>query len=119
MSWSAGLLRIYGLPRAPCAEEGFTRLIHPDDRIRVETETAANLGSTAGSFQHGFRIVRPDGKVCFILDRGTIEREANGVMVVIRGFNVDLTNFSHLDRASIPGRAKMFQSASCPRMTAR
>jgi PAS domain S-box-containing protein len=101
VEWSSGLLRVYGLDRAPGAEEGFTRLLHPDDRERVEAETAAYLGSDATRYEHSFRIVRPDGTVRFILDRGTIEREANGTVRVIRGLNIDLTDFPHLDRGAM------------------
>jgi PAS domain S-box-containing protein len=95
--WSPRLIRIYGLNRAPTAEEGFSRLVHPDDRVRVEAETSAHLGSDAESFSHSFRIVRPDGSIRLILDRGTIERDEKGVVRVIRGLNFDLTDDLYLD----------------------
>ena len=83
--WSPGFIRMYGLSRAPTAEEGIFRLVHPDDRVRVEAKTAAYLASDAESFSHSFRIVRPDGSVRLILDRGAIERDEKGVARVIRG----------------------------------
>jgi hypothetical protein len=55
--WSAGLLRIYGLDRAPSAEDGFSQLLHPDDRVRVEGETSTYLGSDVTTYSHSFRIV--------------------------------------------------------------
>jgi PAS domain-containing protein len=70
----------------------------------VEAETSAFLGSGATSYSHSFRIVRPDGAVRVILDRGTIERDASGAVRVIRGLNIDLTDFPHLDQASIEDR---------------
>ncbi len=92
--WSPGLIRMYGLSRAPAAEEDFSRLVHPEDRVRVEAKTSAYLGSDAESFSHSFRIVRPDGSVRFILDRGAIERDKKGIVRVVRGLNIDLTDES-------------------------
>jgi PAS domain S-box-containing protein len=88
---SSGLVRIYGLGRAPTAEEAFSRLVHPEDRVRVAAETAAYLGSNAESFSHNFRIVRPDGSIRLVLDRGSIERDEDGVVRFVRGLNIDLT----------------------------
>ena len=96
--WSPGLIRMFGLTEAPAAEEGFSWLVHPEDRIRVEAEASAYLGSDAESFSHRFRIVRPDGSVRLILDRGTIERDRKGAARVIRGIYVDLTDDPCLDR---------------------
>ncbi|SFP91377.1 PAS domain-containing protein [Tranquillimonas alkanivorans] len=90
LTWSAGLVQLYGLDRAPTAEEGFTRLVHPDDRMRVEAETSCFL-ERGGSYEHEFRIVRPDGEVRHIHDRGAIERAADGTPLVLRGLNVDVT----------------------------
>ncbi len=83
-------MRIYGLDRAPNAEEGFTGLVHPDDRTRVEAKTSAFLDA-GDAYAHEFRIVRPDGEVRLIHDRGAIERAANGTALVLRGINVDVT----------------------------
>ncbi|MBL8769850.1 MAG: PAS domain S-box protein [Phenylobacterium sp.] len=89
--WSASLLHIYGLTQTPRGERGFSSLLHPQDRPRIEAQTAAYLGSGADSYSHEFRIVRPDGAIRRILDRGLIERDGQGRVRVIRGVNVDLT----------------------------
>ncbi len=95
--WSEGLIKIYGVVEAPTAEQGFSHLVHPDDRSRVEAETLGFFTSTATSYEHDFRIVRPDGSVRFILDRGTIERDATGEVTLIRGVNIDLTDVLQSD----------------------
>ncbi len=105
LTWSSGLVRIYGLARAPDVEAGFTELVHPEDRIRVEAETADYLGSGAASYSHSFRIVRPDGAVRLILDRGSIERDAAGAVRVIRGLNVDVTDFAQPDLRAMARQA--------------
>jgi PAS domain S-box-containing protein len=89
--WSPALLRIYGLSEAPQGEGGFSALVHPQDRVRVEAETSGYLGGDAASYSHQFRILRPDGSVRFILDRGVIERDAHGRALSLRGMNIDVT----------------------------
>jgi PAS domain S-box-containing protein len=99
--WSPGLVQLYGLTQPPTAEGGFTQLVHPEDRVRVEAEISTYLGSELKSFSHSFRIVRPDGAIRFILDRGFIERDETGIVRAIRGINVDLTDFPSLDKPSM------------------
>ncbi|MFC3229218.1 sensor histidine kinase [Marinibaculum pumilum] len=100
LTWSPELIRIYGLDRAPTAEPGFSDLLHPDDRVRVEGETSTYLGSASASYSHTFRIVRPDGAVRVILDRGVIERDATGSVRLIRGVNIDVTDEARLNGAA-------------------
>jgi PAS domain S-box-containing protein len=88
--WSAELMRIYGLDRGPKSERSFIELVHPDDRLRVEAETTSFLDG-GESYSHEFRIIRPDGQVRVIHDRGAIERNANGTAVRLRGINIDVT----------------------------
>ncbi len=56
----------------------------------MEAETSDYLGGDAETYSHQFRIVRPDGSVRLILDRGIIERDPGGARPVIRGMNIDL-----------------------------
>jgi PAS domain S-box-containing protein len=88
--WSDGLLDLFGGARAPTAEEGFTSLVHPDDRMRVEAETSGFL-EAGTTYQHEFRILRSDGQIRYIHDRGEIERGCDGTARVLRGLNVDVT----------------------------
>lgn len=94
--WSDGLLRIFGLASAPSNEADFSCLVHPDDRVRVQAETDDFLSSEASSYSHTFRILRPGGAVRFVLDRGSIERDADGRVICIRGINVDLTDLPQI-----------------------
>jgi PAS domain S-box-containing protein len=90
MDWSPELMRLYGIDHGPTSEARFIELVHPDDRLRVEAETTAFLAA-GDSYEHEFRIVRPNGEVRFIHDRGIIERESNGSAIFLRGINIDLT----------------------------
>ena len=67
-------------------------LLHPEDRVRVEAETSGFLGQ-GDTYAHEFRIVRPDGEIRHIHDRGTVERGTDGRALVIRGVNVDVSGF--------------------------
>ena len=89
--WSPELVRMYGLGEAPAAERGFGDLLHPDDRVRVEAETLGFMES-GSTYQHEFRIVRPDGRVRVMHDRGVIERAPDGRVLALRGMNVDVTD---------------------------
>lgn len=92
LMWSPELLHIYGLDDPPASEQEFAQLVHPDDRVRVEAETNSFLSSEATRYSHVFRILRADGEVRVILDRGAIERDQAGKVSVIHGMNLDVTN---------------------------
>lgn len=108
LRWSKGLLRLYGLTTPPAAEYEFTALVHPDDRVRVEAETSTFMGE-GDSYAHQFRIVRPDGQVRLIYDKGTIERDSSAAVLAMRGINIDVTELhaSEIKRAAsqIPFKA--------------
>lgn len=90
LEWSAELMAIYGLDQPPDAERGFTEMVHPDDRTRVEAETSAFMGQ-GETYEHEFRIVRPDGAVRTIHDRGIVHRFGDGSVRCIQGLNIDIT----------------------------
>lgn len=88
--WSPELMAIYGVDRAPDTERGFSDRVHPEDRTRVEAETSSFMGE-GDAYEHEFRIVRPDGEVRVVHDRGLIERSENGAVRRMRGINIDIT----------------------------
>jgi PAS domain S-box-containing protein len=69
----------------PC----FLETIHPDDRGRV-----ADLAQSANKqeFAHEYRIVRPDGSVRWIWDRGFPIRDQTGQVVRYVGIAEDITD---------------------------
>jgi PAS domain S-box-containing protein len=98
--WTPEMLRLYGLSQAPETEDGFVELVHPDDRLGVEA--AIDRVLTAGeSFCHEFRIVRPDGSVRIVHDKGVVERDGNGLAVRVRGLNVDVTPARRVPRDDV------------------
>lgn len=107
--WSPGLIRLYGLSTAPAAEDGFSCFVHPEDRLHVEAETRDVLSSHAGTYQFSFRIVRPDGSVRQILDRGVIERDGAGRALVLRGIHIDVTDALQPNHKGSPAAARSIQ----------
>lgn len=95
--WSPGLMTLYGVSRTPATAEEFIALVHPEDRERCRIEAEQFQDPRLSHYSQTFRILRPDGAVRIILDRGSIERDAEGRPLVTRGFNVDVTDEAHLN----------------------
>jgi PAS domain S-box-containing protein len=62
--------------------------IHPEDRPRMEATFASDPGSTG---DHSYRIVRPDGSIRWIRDRGFPVRDESGEVVRFAGIAEDIT----------------------------
>ena len=62
--------------------------IHPEDRPRMEATFASDPGSTG---DYTYRIVRPDGSIRWIRDRGFPVRDESGEVVRFAGIAEDIT----------------------------
>lgn len=91
LRWSNGVAKICGVTFGPGDEAGFLDFVHPDDRMQVEARISCYLGA-GSNYSHSFRIVRRDGQVRTILDRGQIERAADGTVTAFRGVVIDTTD---------------------------
>ncbi|MFU8864941.1 MAG: HWE histidine kinase domain-containing protein [Rhodobacterales bacterium] len=98
---SDDLLRLYGLEHMPRSSREIAALVHPEDRCRIDLETNGALRSDAKSYSRSFRIIRPDGSVRAILDRGAISRDAAGKATVIRGITIDVTGEAGFGEAPV------------------
>ena len=114
LMWSDGLVEIYGRTSQPESEAEFLACLHPDDRTRVEGETAAFLTGGADSYSHSFRIVRPSGETRYVLDRARIERDEQGRVAAVHGSNVDITEFPHLSHTSMDQQSEASQPHTAP-----
>jgi two-component system cell cycle sensor histidine kinase/response regulator CckA len=61
--------------------------IHPEDRARVATA----IREKVDTFDETYRIVRPDGRIVWIRDRGYPIRDADGKLVRVAGLATDVT----------------------------
>ncbi len=83
---------LYGLdPKGPGhqAPEDWLAQVHPEDRDRVMNEWRSALVS--GRLESEYRIVRPDGSVRWIVDRGIPIFDSEGHPTRFIGVNVDVT----------------------------
>ena len=81
--------RLLGLPVSGSGEEFFT-LVHPEDRERVRQALDRAL-SEEEIYDEEFRIVRPDGSINWVADRGRTTRGGNGQPVSMAGVLRDIT----------------------------
>lgn len=91
LKWTPGLVQLYGRELPMDGENSFLDCVHPEDRVRVEAETSAFMEQGA-TYSHIFRIIRSDGTVRTVLDRGVIRRAADGSPIAFDGMNIDLTD---------------------------
>ena len=93
VTWTDELYRIYGLdPQGfPATFEGYLASVHPDDRGWVR-QTIENAVVGRGTYEHEYRIVRPDGEVVWVHARGEAVLDADGALLGLKGFCHDITD---------------------------
>ncbi len=71
--------------------------IHPEDRERVET--AFFKQALEGQYDQEYRIIRPDGNICWIRDRGFPLKDESGNTYRAVGIAEDITERKQADRS--------------------
>jgi PAS domain S-box-containing protein len=90
--WGRSTGSLYAEPKS------FIEAIHPDDREWVRADVEEKLASHAPRFQVEYRIVRPDGFLRWIRDRGFPVRDATGKLQFVVGIADDISEFKALQR---------------------
>ncbi|MEA2412968.1 MAG: hypothetical protein QOC77_3529 [Thermoleophilaceae bacterium] len=91
LTCSEGFLRLLGLtPDDEIDPRGYARLIHPDDRARVD-KVVTDLRKEGGTATCEYRIVGHDGVVRTMLLRGEVVFDADGRATTLRGGALDVT----------------------------
>ena len=92
VSWSDECYRIHGLEKEQFAGtvEAFAALIHPEDRDRVFTAVQSAISARA-LYISEFRIVKPDGAVAWVSNRGRATYASDGSPVSVVGTIGDIT----------------------------
>ena len=92
--WDAAEYKLCGYapdaPDAPIGDE-FFNIVHPDDREQF-AQLVERSKSSYESFVAEFRIIRPNGSVCWLLGQGKCIRDLDGVPVRMIGVNFDITD---------------------------
>jgi PAS domain S-box-containing protein len=84
---------LFGLPigEFPKGIEGFSVMLHPDDRERVQQEVGASVERGA-EYDTEFRVVWPDGTVRFVAARGKVYHGREGQPERFTGVTWDVTD---------------------------
>ncbi len=90
--YSDELGRLCGLPSGSSLAnyKQFLSAVHPDDRERV-AETVARAAREDTDYVQEFRIIRPDGSVRWLADRGKVYRDEHGERLYSLGLAWDIT----------------------------
>ncbi|MEH2559248.1 PAS domain S-box-containing protein [Bradyrhizobium algeriense] len=76
--WSEETFRIFGFDKAPSIKfAAVMQRIHPDDRARVQ-QTIDCASSDGKDFEHGYRLLMPDGAVKHVHATGHAVTDASG-----------------------------------------
>jgi PAS domain S-box-containing protein len=90
MTWSTDPEMLFGFPAGAFGvERRIIRVLHPEDKERVET--AIQTALTSGIYDIQYRAVRPDGKIVWITDRGRVLPGDEGSLERIVGVSRDVT----------------------------
>ena len=92
LDWDESLDRLFGLVPGQTVRSlgGFLAAVHPDDRARVSA-ACARCAADGADFDEEFRVVRPDGAVRWLDDKGLTFRGPDGRPAYMTGACVDVT----------------------------
>jgi PAS domain S-box-containing protein len=90
--WDDETIRIFGITRESFGGNGaaFFALVHPDDRVALKAMQAKALASN-GITEMEYRILRPDGMIRLVYDRGQVTRHEDGKPSQSIGMVMDVT----------------------------
>ncbi|MGA9921846.1 MAG: PAS domain-containing protein [Isosphaeraceae bacterium] len=118
VGWSPECYRILGVPEGAfkVTGAGFFCLVHPDDRERVERTVRAAIDDHS-LFECEFRIVRPNGDVAWLENRGRASYDADGRPLQMLGTATDVTARKRVEeelaRSEAFARSVVESSADC------
>ncbi|MFP5327814.1 MAG: PP2C family protein-serine/threonine phosphatase, partial [Acidimicrobiia bacterium] len=94
-------------------EEGFFwRMLHPDDRDRVQ-RAERTVVESGNSHVAEYRLIDVDGKVHWVRDQLSVERDERGEAVLLRGVMVDMTE-QHEREEALREFARTLQASLLP-----
>jgi signal transduction histidine kinase len=90
MTWSIDPEALFGFPSGSFGPElRLTRAVHPDDKSLIDEAIARALKT--GAYEAEYRLLRPDGSVAWITDRGRVVREDTDSGQRMVGISRDIT----------------------------
>src|SRR5262249_31046415 len=90
MTWSTDPEALFGFPPESFGPNlQISEVLHPDDKPRVEESIAS--ARTHGTYAVEYRVVRPDGGIVWISERGRMMPDAGGEATRMVGISRDVT----------------------------
>ena len=101
LRWTDEIYRIFGQqPQAFGATyEAFVETIHPDDRDSVGAAVGATVADENTPYSIEHRVVRPDGEIRIVHERGKVYRNEAGEPVRMIGTVHDITDSKKFEKA--------------------
>jgi two-component system cell cycle sensor histidine kinase/response regulator CckA len=97
LSWPEGLEHLLGATNADTGKIAFWQQhIHPADRNRTATSIRDALNGDTDRWSGEYRLRRADGSYADVLERASIDRNADGVATQFVGSLMDITARKHL-----------------------
>jgi PAS domain S-box-containing protein len=119
-TYDESLNRIFGLPAVETQTSLEDRLarVHQDDRARVKAVIDDAI-RRHGEFTVEFRVVRPDGTLRWLRDRGRVVIDEQGAPLVATGAVMDITEHRKLEEHDrmLADATQAFASAADPEST--
>ena len=99
--WSPETFALYSLQpgSAPPSIEEWGRLVHPDDRSRIEHKSRDAILGREPELRCEFRVIATDEHIRWIEAVGSVDRDANGRAVRMSGINTDVTKRKDIEHA--------------------
>lgn len=98
--WTDEIYRIYGqMPQAFGATyQAFLDAIHPDDRQQVSDAVEASVADASVPYSIEHRVLRPDGELRWVYERGRVYRDEHGTPIRMIGSVHDITERKQAER---------------------
>ncbi|NVN95588.1 MAG: PAS domain S-box protein [Bacteroidetes bacterium] len=103
--WSDEMYHIYGVSADTFTinKENILNLVHPDDRKKMETwNKACSEGKSPGELE--FRVIHPNGEICYISGRGELTYNSEGKPLFINGTAQDITEHKQAENELIKAK---------------
>ncbi|RDH85269.1 MAG: hypothetical protein DIZ80_02305 [endosymbiont of Galathealinum brachiosum] len=110
LEWSDEIYNIFGCSRLDTEInfDNFILFIHPDDREIVKTAIQACFDGFDYSVEH--RVIRPDGAICWVLEKGYVLRDLDKKPLKMFGIVQDITHTKEIDIKNIELNRQLDQS---------
>jgi PAS domain S-box-containing protein len=107
VAWSANLEALHGLTPGtfPRTFPAFFQGIYPEDQVRVQEELDRALASSE-NFEMEYRIVRPDGRLCWLQGKGRVFRSGGQPLSMV-GVCQEITDRKQMQEALRQGQAEL------------